>query len=339
MKLTTEILARAGMPEEDAAVTADCLVSSNLRGVDTHGVIRLKVYVDRIKAGGNNPRPNIRVVRETPVAAVLDGDNSLGPVGGYRAMQLAIAKAQESGVGFVTIRRSNHYGTAAHYAMMALEHDMIGLSSTNVLPSLPPTGGRQARLGNNPLALAFPAGEEFPVVFDVATSLAPWGKVFTAAQAGTLLPAGCYLNKHGQPTVRPEEVLDGGMLLPFAEYKGYGLALCLSLFTGLLADGTFDLDLPHPYKHLDRPGDNSFFMGAIRIDQFVPPAHFKRRLDEVIRLIRTTELAPGAERIYLPGEKEYEAEKERRRTGIPLPPAMVEEMRALAAEAGVACPF
>jgi len=334
-QLAQEILRRHGVPEEDAALTADCLVWANLHGIDTHGVIRLKVYVDRIREGGNNPRPTLRVIRETPVAAVLDGDNALGPVGGVKAMRLAIEKAATAGVGLVALRHSNHYGAAAYYATMALERDMIGFSTTNVLPSMPPTGGREARVGNNPLALAFPAAEEPPGVLDMATSRSSWGVLFTAAQAGRPLPEGCFLDAAGQPTVDPQAVLAGGALLPIADYKGYGLALCLGLLTGLLSDGHFDTDLPHPYRFLDQPGQNAFFMGALRIDQFLPPERFKARVDAVVRRLRNTPRAPGVERIYLPGEKEWEAARERRRTGIPLPPAMVEELRTLAESCGV----
>lgn len=336
LRVTVEILERNGVPEEDARVTADCLVSANLQGVDTHGVIRLKVYVDRIKAGGNNPRPRIRVVQETPVTAVMDGDHALGPVGGHRAMTLAIEKAKAAGVGLVTLRNSNHYGMAGYYAMMPLKHDMIGISMTNVLASMPPTGGREARIGNNPLAIAFPAGEELPVVFDAATSLSSWGQLFAAMQQGGMLPEGAFLNNEGRPTVRPEEVMDGGMLLPIAGHKGYGLALCIGLLTGVLSDGRFDIDVPHPYKHLATPGYNAFFMGAIRVDAFLPVTQFKARMDEVIRAIRGTARAPEVERIYLPGEKEHETEKERRAKGIPLNAKMREELRQMAVGAGVA---
>jgi ureidoglycolate dehydrogenase (NAD+) len=333
--IAVEILKKEGVPEGDAFITADCLVKANLRGIDTHGVIRLKVYVDRLRAGGNNPTPNIRVIDESATAAVMDGDNGLGPVGGVRAMEKAIQKARNCGVGIVTMRNSNHYGTAAFYAMMALEHNMIGISMTNVLAGMPPTGGRQARIGNNPFAIAFPAGEELPIVFDAATSLSSWGKVFLAAQTGTLLEEGCFLDEDGNPTVKPEDVISGGLLLPIAGYKGYGMALCIGILTGLLADGSFDIDVPHPYKYLDVPGDNSFFMAAIQINQFVPLERFKKRIDEVIRIIKNTPLAPNAERIYLPGEKEYIAEQERMAKGIPLNWETIEELRTLAREAGI----
>lgn len=332
---TKEILIKNGVPKNDAEIVAESLIFANLRGVDTHGVLRLKIYVDRINAGGNNPTPSIKVVKEGPVSAVLDGDNSPGQVGGHRAMRLAIEKARHVGIGIVTICNSNHYGTAGYYAMMALEEDMIGVSFTNVLASMPPTGGRQPRTGNNPFAIAFPAGEEYPVVLDAASSLSSWGKVFIAAQKGEPLPQGCFLDKDGNPTLKPEDVFNGGMLLPIADYKGYGIALCIGIFTGLLSGGSFDVDVPHPNIHIAKPGDNSFFMAAIRVDQFVPVEQFKKRMDEVIRLIKTTELASDADRIYLPGEKEYEMEKQRRITGIPLSEKMIDELKSLAQEAGV----
>ena len=219
--------------------------------------------------------------------------------------------------------------------MMAIEEDMIGVSFTNVLASMPPTGGRQPRTGNNPFAIAFPAGEEFPVVLDAASSLSSWGKVFIAAQKGEPLPEGCFLDKDGNPTLKPEDVLNGGMLLPIAGYKGYGLALCIGIFTGLLSGGSFDVDIPNPNIYTAKPGDNSFFMAAIGVDQFVPVEQFKQRMDEVIRLIKTTKLASGADRIYLPGEKEYEMEKQRRITGIPLNEKMIDELKSLAQKARV----
>ena len=337
-ELAKGILLSTGISEPDAVDTAACLVAANLRGVDTHGVIRLKFYTDRLRAGGNNPHPEIKTVRDSSVAAVLDGDDSLGPVAGCRAMRLAIDKAAAAGVGMVTVRRSNHYGPAGHYAMMALEHDMIGISMTNVLASMPPTGSRQALIGNNPFAVAIPAGEQPAVVLDMATSLSSWGRVFACAQKGEPLPEGCYLDKDGRPTVKPEDILDGaGCLLPIASYKGYGMALVISMLTGLLSDGLLDPDIPHPYKLLDKGGENAFFQVAVRIDQFADVPHFKSRMDHTIRMVRSSALAPGAERIYLPGELEHQTRQERQARGIPLNAKMVEELRALASEAGVRC--
>lgn len=334
-RLSTQIQVGFGMPESDAEVVSDCLVEANLMGIDTHGVIRLKVYMDRVEAGGNNPNPNICIVRENPCTALIDADDALGAVGGKKAMQLAIEKAKNVGIGIVVIRSCNHYGPAGYYARMALEHDMIGVSLTNVLASMPPTGGTEARTGNNPYAISFPAQEEPSVVVDAATSMSSWGKLFLCAQLGEDLPAGCYVDSKGQPTLDPQAVLDGGTLLPFAEYKGYGIAAAIELLTGMLANAPMANDMPHPYQNLDKSGTNTFFMAAIRIDNFVDPEQFKQRMDEWIRLVRSTKRAEGIERIWLPGEKEMVTHKERLAEGIPLNAEMVRELQTLAGRVGV----
>ena len=328
----TRILAACGVPEEHARQTAECLVSSDLRGVETHGLIRLKFYVDRLKAGGNNPRPDMQVLRDSPTCALLDGDNGLGPVGGTLGMQMALAKADATGIGAVSVRNCNHYGAAAYYAMMALPQDMIGVSMTNTLASMAPTGGTRAAVGNNPFAIAFPAGKERPVVLDMATSKSSWGKLFVCAQTGDPLPEDCFQGPDGLPTTDAAAVMQGGFLLPIAGYKGYGMALMISMLTGVLAGWTLDPEIVHPYKKLDAPGDNSFFMLAMRVDQFGPAEEFKQRADAAIRYIRETPPAPGVDRVWLPGEKEWVTEEQRRQEGIALAEGTLKEMRALGVE-------
>ena len=334
-RLCTKIQVGFGVPEPDADVVSDCLIEANLMGLDTHGIIRLRVYMDRIKAGGNNPKPNIQMVRENPCTALMDADNALGPVGGKRAMAMAIEKAESMGIGVVIIRNCNHYGPAGYYARMALEYDMIGVSMTNVLASMPPTGGVEARTGNNPYSISFPAQDEPPIVVDAATSMSSWGKLFLCDQKGEDLPPGCYLDSEGRPTVNPRDVMNGGMLLPIAGHKGYGIAVAIELLTGMLANAPLAPDIPHPNKVLDEPGANTFFMAAIRIDNFVDSEQFKRRMDEWIRLIRSTRRMDDVERIWLPGEKEIVTRQQRVVTGIPLNAEMVIELQALATEAGV----
>jgi LDH2 family malate/lactate/ureidoglycolate dehydrogenase len=257
-RLCTLIQIGFGIPESDAKIVSDCLVEANLMGLDTHGVIRLKPYMDRIKAGGNNPIPNIRIVKDNVCTALIDADNALGPVGGKQAMELAIEKANSTGIGVVVIKNCNHYGPAGYYARMALKHEMIGVSMTNVLASMPPTGGAEAYIGNNAYSIAFPAKDEPPVVVDGATSLASWGKVFLCAQEGKELPDGCYVDSDGNLTVKPQDVINGGSLLPFAGYKGYGIAVAIELLTGMLADSSLDHEILHPYKELAKPGMNEW---------------------------------------------------------------------------------
>lgn len=333
--LVNDIQMGFGVPEEHAHIVTDCLVEANLMGIDTHGVIRLKLYMDRIKRGGINPTPKICHVRENPTTALIDADNALGPVGGKVGMDLAIEKAKAHGLAVVLVRNSNHYGPAGHYARMAIPHDMIGFSACNVLASMPPTGGAEARVGNNPYAVAIGAGQEPPVVVDAATSKGSWGKVYLCAQLGQKLDPDCYLDAQGRMTLDPQAVINGGCLLPIAGHKGYGIATAITLLTGMLAGAALDTEMPHPYKHPEKPGANTFFMAAIRIDNFADVTDFKRRMDEWIRLIRTTRKAPGVERIWLPGEIEWETRKERLIHGIPLNAKMMKELESLAKEAHV----
>jgi len=333
--LTTRIQMAFGVAEDQAETVTACLVEANLMGLDTHGVIRLKFYMDRVREGGNNLDPDIRRVRDNPSTALLDADQALGPVGGRTAMDLAIEKAADTGIALVLVRNCNHYGPAGHYARMALAHDMIGLSITNVLASMPPTGGAEARVGNNAYAIAIGAGEEPPVVVDGATSKSSWGKLFLCAQQGEELPRDCYVDSTGAVTLDPQAVFDGGGLLPFAGHKGYGIAVAIALLTGMLAGSDLDHDIPHPYKHPDKAGANTFAMGAVRIDRFVDLADFKKRMDEWIRFVRNTPKAPGVNRVWLPGEREMVTRQERLDAGIPVPVAMMEELEALAREARV----
>jgi len=330
-----DILKAAGVRPQEAALIADCLVYANLRGVDTHGVIRLKFYLQRIKAGGDNPRAQIKIVRESPTTALLDADNAFGPVAGTRAMDMAIAKARACGLGAVAIRNANHFGAAAYYAERPLRDGMIGICMANVVASMPPPGGRAARVGNSPIAFAFPSGDEPPVIFDAATSVAPWGALIEARLRGELLPPDSFLDRDGRPTRDPQAVLDGGFLMPIAGHKGYGLALSIALMTGLLAGGVFDTDITYPYGDVSIPGNNSFLMMALRVDCFVALDEYSRRMDEVIRLIRATPTIEGVDRVLLPGQREHETALERSRTGIPLSSELVAELQDLAASVGL----
>jgi L-2-hydroxycarboxylate dehydrogenase (NAD+) len=334
-KLSTEIQVGLGIPREHAEMVTDCLVEAEMMGLTTHGIIRLKWYMDRLRAGGINPHPTMRVLKEHANTALLDGDNGLGPVGGRMAMELAIVKARSHGLGLVLMRNCNHYGIAQYYARMAIPHEMIGVSMTNVIAAMPPTGGAEARQGNNPFSVAFGAGDEPPVVVDGSMCKGTWGRLYLAIQRGEKLPEDCYVDKNGVPTVEPQAVLDDGALLPIAGYKGYGLAVAIELLTGMLAGWSLDHQVPHPYKVLDKPGDNTYLMAAIRIDHFTDPADFRSSMDEWIRWMRATRRAPGVERIWLPGEMEHVTREERLVAGIPLHAAMLAELETLATEAGV----
>lgn len=334
-QLCVDIQIGFGIPEQDAKTVSECLVEADLMGINTHGVIRLKLYMDRIKAGGNNPSPNIKVIRENTNTALVDADNALGPVGGKFAMDMAVEKSKKNGVGVVIIRNCNHYGPAGYYARIALEHDMIGVSLTNVLASMPPTDGAEVRIGNNAYAIAFPTMEEFPIVVDGATSMSSWGKLFLCMKNGNNLPPGSYIDKNGNITLNPQDVLNGGALLPFAGHKGYGIAVAIELLTGMLAGSALDHEIPHPYVELSKPGLNTFFMSAIRISDFVDPEQFKRNIDDWIKYIRSARKQTGKERIWLPGEKEFSIKNQRIIEGIPLDDEIINDLKSLADSVGV----
>lgn len=333
MEFCTGVFEKLGVPDEDACIVSDAIVGSNLRGVDTHGVIRMLVYSAKLKGGFVNPRPNLRSLRETKGTALIDGDNGCGQVVGYRAMETAIHKAREVGVSCVSVRNSNHFGTGAHYSMMALPQDMIGLAFTNASAQIAPTGGAEKILGNNPWSVAVPAGKHFPVVLDMANSVVARGKIRMAAKEGRPIPPAWAVNKDGEPTTDPKAALEG-LLLPVGGYKGYGITLMVDLLTGVLANSSYGprvqgLDI------VEAIGGVGHTFIAVDIAAFDDVAEFKARMDAYIDEIKGSKKATGVDVIYLPGEPEFLKEQERRRKGIPLHINIVKDLRKIADETGV----
>ena len=325
-KLITDVLMEYHVPEKDALIVTKQLVTANLRGVDTHGAVRLKGYVDRINEGGNNPTPKIKIIKENQISAVVDGDSSLGQIGGYYAMNLAIQKAKENGIGMVALRNSNHYGVASYYSMMPLDYDMIGISMTNVVACMAPIGGTEAKIGNNVISIAFPSDKKSPVVLDMSTSQSSWGIALLCKLENKPLPEKCFTDSSGIETTDPDEFLSGGTINPISSYKGFGLAYIISIFCSLLSDGQFDIDLPFMYQKLNEPGENSFFMMAIKIDNFIDPEKFKARIDWTINLLKESTLLSGFNDVYFPGEIEYNCEIERKKNGIPIGKHLIMEL-------------
>jgi LDH2 family malate/lactate/ureidoglycolate dehydrogenase len=322
---------KLGLTRADAEVTADNLIFANLRGVDSHGVIRLKVYADRLRAGGNNPRARPSVVKDGDTNAVIDADNGVGQVAAVQAMQLAIQKASRFGVGVTGVRNSNHFGAAAYYAMMAVEHDMIGFALTNASPTMAPAGGREARLGNNPFAVAIPAGDQPPLVLDMASGAVAKGKIFVAQHEKKKIPLTWALDRDGLPTDDPDKAAEG-LIQPLGGYKGYGISLILDILTGVLCGSAFSTHVGMMYDSIERPTGTAHTLGALRIDSFNPAADFRRRIDEMIDLMRSCPRASGVERIYVPGEIELDIQRHREAHGIPVSPALVQELIALGRE-------
>ena len=348
-RLCVRAFQKLDVDDEDARIAADILVTADLRGVASHGVAHLRRYVNGLRTGTMIARPQVRVLAETPATAALDAGAGLGHPVAFRAMQRAIDKAREVGAGFVTVRNSNHYGIAGYYAMMALEHDCIGLSMTNASPKAVPTFGRDAVLGTNPIAVAAPAGRERPFVLDMATTTVAMGKVEIADQLGKLLPVGWAVDTHGQPIEDAQQALREfsrnvrGGLTPLggegdrlSGYKGYGLALWVEVFTALLSGAAF---APLTYqKTVDGkplPANVGHFFGAWRIDAFRPADEFRAAMDDLQRALKDAPKAAGHDRIYIHGEKEYEAMERYLREGIPLNRRVADDLDALAQELGL----
>ncbi len=343
------VFQKLGIPENDARITADVLVVADLRGIDSHGVARLRRYVDGLKTGVMVAKPTVKAVRETPATALIDAGGGLGQPVSHRAMQKAIEKAQKVGAGFVAVYNSNHYGIAGYYAMLALEHDCIGMSMTNADVLVVPTFGKNAMLGTNPIAVAAPANKERPFVMDMATSTVPRGKVEVYDRLGKSMPAGWATDERGVGTENAQKVLDnlknrrGGGLLPlggegelFSGYKGYGLALWVDVFCAVLSGAAYaTMVYPKSPDGKLLPANLGHFFGVWSVDAFRPVREFKMAMDDLQHMLKNTPKAEGQDRIYIHGEKEYEKAELYTREGIPLNPRVAADLKAIAQETGV----
>jgi len=327
---------KLGVAGRDAQIAAEALVAADLRGVDTHGVIRFSPYAWYVKwlsEGSMTAKPNIRVISETPSTALLDGDRGMGMVIGHRAMELAIDKAQSCGIGMVGVRNSRHYGMSAQYAMQALAHDMIGIAMTNAGRQVVPTFGREARFGTNPMCFAVPADKELPFVLDMATTTAAAGKLELAARLEKSIPTGWALDEKAQATQDPRVAQKARRLLPLGgsrdngSHKGYGLAVLVEILCGVLTGTVTALNTDQdPRGH---------FFGAIRVDAFRPVAEFKKDMDRLIRELKSTPPIEGQRRVYVAGEIEFETAEERAERGIPLLPSVLKGLREVSEQLGL----
>ncbi len=326
----------AGVPATDAETLAQLMVEADLRGSDTHGVIRLPLYVRRIRAGGVNPKPAIRIVSDRPSAALIDGDNGMGHLVMRRAAEIAIEKAKATGVGWVGARMSNHAGPAALYVTMPLRHDMIGLyfavGSNN---HLPPWGGSESLLGTNPMAVAVPTDREPPVVLDMAPTVAAYGKVRLKAQRGEAMPVGWMIDKEGKPLTDPKRA-DEGHLLPIGDYKGYGLSLIIGLLAGALNRAAIGRQVIDFVKETGKATNTGQAVAALAIDTFMPVDEFKRGVDQLVRDIRNSRRLPGVDRIWLPGEQSHAKLIDRRANGVPIAKALRDSLDAVARDLAIA---
>jgi L-2-hydroxycarboxylate dehydrogenase (NAD+) len=326
---------RAGLPREDAGVVAGLMAEADLQGSEGHGVMRLPQYLRRLGAGGVEVRPAIKVVEERPGMALIDGGNGMGHLVMKRAAELAMEKARAAGIAWVGTRRSNHAGPASLYARMPLAHDMIGLYlAVGSANHLPPWGGLDMLLSTNPIAAAFPAGEETPVVLDMATTVAAYGKIKAKAQRGESMPEGWMIDREGRPLTDPRRA-EEGFLLPIGGYKGYGLSLVFGLLAGTLNGATMGSGVVD-FNHDDStPANTGQAILAIDVAAFGDVQQFKRRVDAVVRELRASRRMPGVQRIWLPGEQSQAKRVENGRLGIPIPETLMRSLDKLAAELGI----
>jgi L-2-hydroxycarboxylate dehydrogenase (NAD+) len=335
-----------GVPEEDARTAATVLQAADLRGIDSHGVARLHTYFDMVQMRRIEVRPSITIVRESASTATVDGGNGLGLVVGPKANAIAMEKALAAGSGWVSVRNTNHYGIAGYYVLEALKRDLIGWSMTNATATVAPLWGAQRMLGTNPLAIAFPGLEEPPIVIDMATSAAAYGKIEIARRVGRPIPLGWAIDRDGAPTTDPNAMIDGGAQLPLGStrdgggHKGYGLAVMVDVLSGVLSGANWGPFTPPFALRQEIPARSvgkgiGHFFGALRIDAFIDTDEFKRQIDDMVRTLRKTRPAPGTAGPLIPGDPEREAETIRRREGIPLVPAVVDELRDISRQTGI----
>ncbi len=332
-RFTCEMFESAGVPPDNAAMVADNLVQGELHGLGSHGVSRLlPVYTERFVAGGANPRPRVQVVQRDRGTAVVDGDGGPGAVVGQFAMSLALELAREHGSGWVAVRNSNHFGACFLYAQRAMPLGMIGLTTTNAVPQVAPYGGRENRLGTNPICIAIPGGRQ-NILLDMATSVVARGKVQVAALEGKSIPLGWALDKQGHGVTDPSLATS---LLPLGGYKGYGLALVVEVLSALLSGAAFGKQIGGLFTDHDRTQQMGHFFGAWDVSAFAPVDVFRTRVDALVDEIRATPLAEGFDEILMPGEPEQRKAAEYRVEGIPLAEDVLASFQALAIKQGVA---
>ncbi len=329
-------LQKVGVGEEDARITAQILVAADLRGVDSHGVAHLgPFYINWIKAGRVKVKPQIKVFSHASSTAIMDGDEGLGFVVGYRAMEEAMQRAEKTGSGFVAVRNSTHFGAGAYYAMMALSRDMIGISLTQGGRGIVAPGSRGRGLGLNVISIAIPAKEETPFVLDMATGVVAGGKLELATRNQTPIPEGWAVDMDGNPVTEVARATGG--ILPLGgtpqlgAYKGFGLTTLVDILCSTLSGG---LSIPERESGPGSSGKANHFFGALRIDGFMPADEFKERMDAMIKAHHELPRAQGVDRIYLAGEVEQDTERQRRQ-GIPLHPSVITSLQEIAKELGI----
>lgn len=311
------ILGKLDMDRRDIEVVADALVKADLRGVATHGAYYLPRYLERVKEGTVKTKPKIKIIEEHGAQALIDGDHGFGQVIGDRAMDLAIEKANKTGVGFVGAKNTSDYGMAAYYSLKAVESDMIGITFCNTYPWVAPWGGCERLLGTNPISCAIPAKERWPIVLDMSTSAITATALVRAKEGGRKLPRNVAVDENGDFTTDPEEVWRKGAILPFGTYKGYGIALLIDILAGVLTGSAFGKEVKSLHQFGEFMTLGQCFI-AIDPEKMIGIENFKERVDKEIEMIKGSKPSRGVKEVLLPGELEFLEEERRRREGIPI---------------------
>lgn len=345
-EFTRKVFMKMGCSEEDARVITDVFIAAELRGLPSHGMLRIKDYYQLWQAGRINVKPNVRIVHESPGTAVVDGDGAIGMVAATKSMQIAIEKAGKTGTGWVSTRNSNHYGIAGYYSMMALPHDMIGISMTIANPLVAPTFSVSRMLGTNPIAVAVPAGKHPPFVADFSTTPIARGKLAVAAKKGEKVPLGYVQDADGIPSDDPDIITRGGSMVTLGgtrelgSHKGYCLSAIVDIFSAVLSGAGFGPFCPPsvaflPVKEETAGKGTGHFFGAMRIDGFQKAEEFKSKMDEWIDTFRAAKPARGQDRVLIPGDPERENEERIRREGVDLLVPVQQELKQVADELGI----
>ncbi len=344
----TDVFMYLGVPEEDAKISADVLITADKLGIDSHGVNRLKpIYYDRIKDGIQFPVTDFEIVKESPTTAVIDGHHGMGHVIAKRSMQMAIDKAKQYGMGMVAVRNSTHYGIAGYYPLMAVKEGMIGLTGTNARPSVAPTFGVENMMGTNPLTFGIPTDEEFPFLLDCATSVSQRGKIEVYDRIGKDIPSGWVIDDQGRDRTDTHQILGdlvkgtcaltplGGIGEEGSGYKGYGYVTVVEILSAALQAGSYMKMLSGFSNGKKVPYGLGHFFVAIDVEGFAGIDSFKKTTGDILRELRASKKMPGQERIYTAGEKEYLVWLERKDKGVPINPEVQKEILQMRDEAGL----
>lgn len=315
--LSQRSLERVGVPPEDAAMVIEILVLADLQGIDTHGTRRLGPYIERVRKNLIKNQPKITLDKKTPSVALLEGDNALGQLVGQRALQAAVEMAKDQGIAYVGCRHSNHFGAGAPYALLACRANMICMLGTNAFPTMAPWGGREVKVGNNPLAIGIPRRKSPHFILDMAMSVAARGKMRKASERGEAIPGDWALDSKGAPTTDPLEGLKG-FVRPIGGHKGYGLALVVDVLAGVLTAGAFGTGVKSLFQNMDEPQDIGHFFIALDPSRFLNLESFFSRMDDFAGELKNTEPFDEASPVLMPGEIEEANLQHRTATGIPL---------------------